>query len=63
LFDIVLIVGFKEVVEVLEMLGFVVEADRDLFKVLELTDDELTVNAKFFLKDGKLSSEPGVCIK
>ncbi len=50
-------------VEVLEMLGFVVEADRDLFKVLELTDDELTVNAKFFLKDGKLSSEPGVCIK
>ena len=63
MFDIVLIVGFKEVVEVLEMLGFVVEADRDLFNVLELTDDELTVNAEFFLKDGKLSAEPGVWIK
>jgi hypothetical protein len=49
LFDVVLIVGFKEVVKVLEMLGFVVEAHRDLFQILEFTDDELTVDAEFFL--------------
>ena len=49
-------------VEVLEVLGFVVEAHWDLFQVLQFTDDGLTVNPQLLLQDGELSAQPGVFI-